>query len=213
MVRPQVITGRLRFPVSAESWEWCKWLRCSSPRILALQVFPPGPNLAGFSVHDYSSMLLGRWFMRRSVMMIHVLASPPRKLQPFFFPVFMTSSHAYGGQIGHYEGEISRPRSWNERLGSPASPSVSTRACRMSERDTIPFTTSWSSTTTSLCTWETNGRRRFHLHPRITAAVSNTLAVMPNNKLPLMKTFHIISPIVWHVLRCKQWRTRHLGLH
>lgn len=103
-----------------------------------------------------------RWFTRRSMMMmIHMPAhSPPsswppfRKMQPF--PVFVTASHsACGSQIGHYEGEISRPRPTNERLDSP---SVSTSAWRISERETIPLTTSCSSTTTSLCTWETKGR-------------------------------------------------------
>lgn len=39
------------------------------------------------------------------------------------------------------------------RLYLPSSPSVNTSAWRISERETIPFTTSCSSTTTSLCTW------------------------------------------------------------
>lgn len=95
------------------------------------------------------------------MMMIHMPArsatSPFRKMQPF--PVVEASSHsACGSQVRHQEGEISGPRPTNERLDSPAYPSVSTSAWRISEREMIPLTTSCSSTTTSLCTWGTNGR-------------------------------------------------------
>lgn len=61
-----------------------------------------------------------------------------------------------------YEEENGRKWAADEWLGSPASPSVSTSAWRISESETIPFTTSCSSTTTSLCTWKKN--RRLYPH-------------------------------------------------
>lgn len=84
---------------------------------------------------------------------------PSRKMQPV--PAFDNSSHgACGGQIRHYErGKTRQPKPANEWLDSPVSPSVSTSAWRISERETIPLTTSCSSTTTSLCTWKKNRRR------------------------------------------------------
>lgn len=106
---------------------------CSSAGFLGGILFLRPPNLAGFSVCFYSSVLLGfQLFMERRGGFYQTLGDddprnplallPRPHTPPEKCPVFVASSHsACGSQSRHYEGgKTGRRRPTNEWLDSPA---------------------------------------------------------------------------------------------